>query len=45
MRAAIDREGDRLTLIGVLHREVGARGVLSGWPATTTFYADGIGAE
>jgi glycerophosphoryl diester phosphodiesterase len=45
IRAAIDRDGDMLTLLDVLHREVGVRGVFSDWPATTTFYANCVGAD
>ena len=45
VRPAIDRDGDMLTLLDVLHREVGVRGVFSDWPATTTFYANCVGAE
>ncbi len=45
VRPAIDRDGDVLTLLDVLHREVSVRGVFSDWPATTTFYANCVGAE
>lgn len=45
IRAAIDRDGDMLTLLDVLYREVGVRGVFSDWPATTTFYANCAGAD
>ncbi|AWN36903.1 glycerophosphodiester phosphodiesterase family protein [Methylobacterium radiodurans] len=45
VRPAIDRDGDALTLLDVLHGEVGVRGVFSDWPATTTFYANCVGAE
>ena len=36
----IDNDGDMLTLLDVLAREVGVIGVFSDWPATTTFYAN-----
>jgi glycerophosphoryl diester phosphodiesterase len=37
---AVDNDGDTLTLLDVLAREVGVIGVFSDWPATTTFYAN-----
>jgi glycerophosphoryl diester phosphodiesterase len=40
VRAAIDRDGDTLTVLDVLAREVGVRAMFSDWPATTTFYAN-----
>ncbi len=39
VKAAIDRDGDTLTVLDVLAKQVGVRGVFSDWPATTTFYA------
>lgn len=36
---AINNDGDVLTVIDVLAREVGVIGIFSDWPATTTFYA------
>jgi glycerophosphoryl diester phosphodiesterase len=39
VKAAIDRDGDTLTVLDVLARQVGVRGMFSDWPATTTFYA------
>jgi glycerophosphoryl diester phosphodiesterase len=33
-------EGDRFTYLKVLHEDVGVLGVFSGWPATSTFYAN-----
>ena len=45
IRAAIDRDGDTLTVLDVLSRQVGVRGVFSDWPATTTFYATCTGLE
>jgi glycerophosphoryl diester phosphodiesterase len=37
---AIRREGDVMTVIDVLARQVGVLGIFSDWPATTTFYAN-----
>lgn len=45
VKAAIDRDGDTLTVLDVLARQVGVRGVFSDWPATTTFYASCTGLE
>jgi glycerophosphoryl diester phosphodiesterase len=39
VKAAIDRDGDTLTVLDVLAKQVGVRGMFSDWPATTTFYA------
>ena len=36
----IDNDGDMLTLLDVLAKDVGVIGVFSDWPATTTFYAN-----
>jgi glycerophosphoryl diester phosphodiesterase len=41
--AAIEREGDVLRVLDVLHKQVGVLGVFSDWPATTTFYANCAG--
>ena len=40
VKAAIDRDGDTLTVLDVLAKQVGVRGVFSDWPATVTFYAN-----
>ncbi|KAF0804193.1 glycerophosphoryl diester phosphodiesterase [Alcanivorax xiamenensis] len=40
---AIDNDGDTLTLLDVLARDVGVTAVFSDWPATTTFYANCMG--
>ncbi|WP_372994069.1 glycerophosphodiester phosphodiesterase family protein [Marinobacter sp.] len=40
---AINNDGDMLTVIDVLAREVGVIGIFSDWPATTTFYANCMG--
>lgn len=37
---AINNDGDTLTLLDVLARDVGVTAVFSDWPATTTFYAN-----
>jgi glycerophosphoryl diester phosphodiesterase len=37
---ALENDGDILRTIDVLAREVGVIGLFSGWPATTTFYAN-----
>jgi glycerophosphoryl diester phosphodiesterase len=41
--AAIEREGDVMRVLDVLHKQVGVLGVFSDWPATTTFYANCAG--
>jgi glycerophosphoryl diester phosphodiesterase len=41
--STIEREGDVMTVLDVLAREVGVLGVFSDWPATTTFYANCAG--
>lgn len=38
--AAITREGDMMTVLDVLARDVGILGIFSDWPATTTYYAN-----
>lgn len=40
---AINNDGDMLTVLDVLAREVGVMAVFSDWPATTTFYANCMG--
>ena len=40
---AINNDGDVLTVIDVLARDVGVIGIFSDWPATTTFYANCMG--
>jgi glycerophosphoryl diester phosphodiesterase len=45
IRAAIDRDGDTLTVLDVLAKQVGVRGMFSDWPATTTFYANCMGMK
>ena len=41
----VDNDGDMLTLLDVLARDVGVIGVFSDWPATTTFYANCKGLD
>jgi glycerophosphoryl diester phosphodiesterase len=45
IKAAIDRDGDTLTVLDVLAKQVGIRGMFSDWPATTTFYANCMGMK
>lgn len=39
-KAAIDNDGDMLTKLDVLARQVKVRGIFSDWPATVTYYAN-----
>ena len=45
VKPAIDRDGDTLTVLDVLAKQVGVRGMFSDWPATTTFYASCTGMK
>jgi len=45
VKAAIDRDGDTLTVLDVLAKQVGVRSMFSDWPATTTFYASCMGLK
>ena len=45
VKAAIDRDGDTLTVLDVLAKQVGVRAMFSDWPATTTFYANCMGMK
>lgn len=45
IKPAIDRDGDTLTVLDVLARQVGVRAMFSDWPATTTFYASCVGMK
>jgi glycerophosphoryl diester phosphodiesterase len=38
--SAIEREGDVMTVIDVLARDVGVLGIFTDWPATVSFYAN-----
>ncbi|GLK82370.1 glycerophosphodiester phosphodiesterase family protein [Ancylobacter defluvii] len=40
IKSVTDRDGDTLSLLDVLARDIGVIGVFSDWPATTTFYAN-----
>ena len=42
---AIDNDGDMLTALDVLARDVGVLGVFSDWPATVTYYASCMGLK
>ncbi|MDF2365849.1 glycerophosphodiester phosphodiesterase family protein [Sneathiella sp.] len=42
---AIDNEGDVMTVLDVLAKDVGVVGVFSDWPATTTYYANCMGLD
>ncbi|MBW2425391.1 MAG: glycerophosphodiester phosphodiesterase [Deltaproteobacteria bacterium] len=42
---ALANDGDILTTIDVLAREVGIIGLFSDWPGTTTYYANCVGLE
>lgn len=44
IKPVVTGDGDILRLLDVLHRQVGVLGVFSDWPATTTFYANCVGA-
>ena len=45
VKAAIDRDGDTLTVLDVLAKQGGVRAMFSDWPATTTFYASCMGMK
>lgn len=45
VKPAIDRDGDILTVLDVLAKQAGVRGMFSDWPATTTFYASCMGMK
>jgi glycerophosphoryl diester phosphodiesterase len=45
IKGAIDRDGDTLTVLDALAKQVGVRGMFSDWPATTTFYASCMGMK
>lgn len=42
---AIDNDGDTMTALDVLARDVGVLGVFSDWPATVTYYANCMGLK
>jgi glycerophosphoryl diester phosphodiesterase len=41
----IDSDGDMLTVLDVLAKKVGIRGIFSDWPATVTYYANCMGLK
>jgi len=41
----IDNDGDMLTVLDVLARQVRVRGIFSDWPGTVTYYASCMGLE
>lgn len=43
--AAINNDGDMLTMLDVLAQDVGILGIFSDWPATVTFYANCMGIQ
>src|SRR5437773_1120740 len=45
IRSVVDRDGDTLTVLDVLAKQVGVRAMFSDWPATTTFYASCTGMK
>jgi glycerophosphoryl diester phosphodiesterase len=45
VKSSIDRDGDTLTVLDVLAKQVGVRAMFSDWPATTTFYASCMGMK
>src|SRR5258708_28336438 len=45
VKTAIDRDGDILTVLDVLAKQVGVRAMFSDWPGTTTFYANCTGMK
>lgn len=42
---AINNDGDMMTLLDVLAKEVGIEGIFSDWPATVTYYASCMGLK
>ncbi|WP_363225330.1 glycerophosphodiester phosphodiesterase family protein [Sneathiella sp.] len=45
VKDAIDNEGDMMTVLDVLAKDVGVKGVFSDWPTTTTYYANCMGLD
>jgi glycerophosphoryl diester phosphodiesterase len=45
VKDAIDNDGDEYTVIDVLARQVGVKGIFSDWPATVTYYANCMGLK
>jgi glycerophosphoryl diester phosphodiesterase len=42
---AIFNDGDYMTTLDVLAKEVGIRGIFSDWPGTVTYYANCMGLK
>jgi glycerophosphoryl diester phosphodiesterase len=40
IRSAVNNDGDIMTVLDVLAKQVGVRGVFADWPATVTYYAN-----
>lgn len=45
IKEVTDNDGDMLTVLDVLAREVGVMGIFSDWPATVAFYANCMGLD
>ena len=45
VKDAIHNDGDVMTVLDVLAKDVGVKGVFSDWPATTTYYANCMGLD
>ncbi|MCF8466281.1 MAG: hypothetical protein K9G33_02670 [Sneathiella sp.] len=45
VKDAINNDGDVMTLLDVLAKDAGVKGVFSDWPATTTYYANCMGLD
>ncbi|MDB4986478.1 MAG: hypothetical protein JWN04_1656 [Myxococcaceae bacterium] len=45
IKDAIDNDGDEYTVIDVLARQVGVKGMFSDWPATVSYYANCMGLK
>ena len=43
VREVVQNEGDIMEVMHVIAQDVGARGIFSDWPATTTYYANCMG--
>lgn len=43
VKEAVDSDGDTMTMLDVLAKQVGVKGIFSDWPATVTYYANCMG--
>jgi glycerophosphoryl diester phosphodiesterase len=43
--SVINNDGDMMTVLDVLARQVGVLGAFSDWPATVTYYANCMGLQ